>query len=329
MNRWIRGTAVLPLLAWGLSAQDNAQLDAAKKKLDEMQSNLRMNLVGAIKGQPVKGMPYSADEITENSHTLADGTRIHQESKAAVYRDSEGRTRRETPDSITITDPVAGTTYVVNPKTNTVRKMTMQNSVMYRTQGDVAPRTTGTATFSVTSNGAGPANIVVNGKQLDPKAVEEMMAKAKAEGRVEMGKDTIFTEHIGVGIGTGVGGATVVTGDVGGVAVGGARGGVMMAAPVRTRLGGTSEALGKKNVEGVIAEGTRSVTTIPANEIGNDRPIQIVGERWYSEELGMTVMTTHNDPRTGQETFRMTNIRRGDPPAYLFQPPAGATDDRK
>ena len=63
--------------------------------------------------------------------------------------------------------------------------------------------------------------------------------------------------------------------------------------------------------------------TIEAGKIGNDRPIQVTNENWYSEELQMTVLTKHSDPRTGDESFRMTNIHRGEPGAYLFQPPAG------
>lgn len=324
MNKLVRSAAVLPLLAWGMAAQEPAQLDALKKKMAEMESNLRVNMVGAIKGQAVKGMPYSADEITESTHVLADGTRIHNESKVAVYRDSEGRTRRETPESVTITDPVAGSTYVVNPKTNTVRKMQMQNAMVYKSTAVTSHNGSGEpATFSVTSSGTGPANIVINGKQLDQKAVEEMMAKAKAEGRYEFGgADVLFTEKVEAEY-QARGAKTAAAGGSG------ARGGVMMAAPLKLRVGGTAEPLGKKNVEGVIAEGTRNVTTIPVNDVGNDRPIKIVGERWYSEELGMTVMTSHTDPRTGEETFRMTNIRRGDPPPYLFQPPAGATEERK
>ena len=82
------------------------------------------------------------------------------------------------------------------------------------------------------------------------------------------------------------------------------------------------EPLGKKSIEGVIAEGNRNVQTIETGAIGNDRPIQIVNEHWYSEELGMMVLSKRTDPRSGDETFRVTNIHRGDPPAYLFQAPA-------
>ena len=41
------------------------------------------------------------------------------------------------------------------------------------------------------------------------------------------------------------------------------------------------ESLGKQTMEGVQVEGTRTTRTIAAGEIGNDRPIDIVSERWY------------------------------------------------
>jgi hypothetical protein len=90
---------------------------------------------------------------------------------------------------------------------------------------------------------------------------------------------------------------------------------------MRRKTGG--EPLGKQMIEGVNAAGTRSVSTIEAGAIGNDRPIQVTSESWYSEELQMAVMSKHSDPRTGDESFRVTNINRGEPAAYLFQPPAG------
>ena len=83
------------------------------------------------------------------------------------------------------------------------------------------------------------------------------------------------------------------------------------------------EPLGKQMVEGVNAEGIREVSTIAAGDIGNDRPIQVSTESWYSADLQMNVMTKHSDPRTGDESFRLTNISRAEPAAYLFQAPTG------
>ena len=91
----------------------------------------------AAVGPVVRGAPYSAEAVTTLTHTLADGTRIERTMGAKLYRDSAGRTRREqtvlglaslSPASdaqvlITIVDPVAGTTHVLDPQTRTARRM--------------------------------------------------------------------------------------------------------------------------------------------------------------------------------------------------------------
>lgn len=86
-----------------------------------------------------------------------------------------------------------------------------------------------------------------------------------------------------------------------------------------------TESLGKQTIEGVEAEGTRDTITIPAGEIGNEQPIQIVSERWYSPELQTVVMSKHIDPRMGETTFRLTNITRSEPARTLFEVPADYT----
>lgn len=82
-----------------------------------------------------------------------------------------------------------------------------------------------------------------------------------------------------------------------------------------------AEPLGSQTVEGVVAEGTRQTHTIPAGQIGNQQPIQIVDEKWFSPELRITVMTRHSDPREGETVFRLTNIVRTEPDPSLFQVP--------
>jgi hypothetical protein len=89
--------------------------------------------------------------------------------------------------------------------------------------------------------------------------------------------------------------------------------------------GKKTEALGKRVVEGVETEGTRTTTTIPAGEIGNTLPIYVVDESWYSRELQVPVMTRHHDPRSGDNVFRLTNINRTEPPRSLFEVPADYT----
>lgn len=85
------------------------------------------------------------------------------------------------------------------------------------------------------------------------------------------------------------------------------------------------EALGKQIVEGVECDGTRSITTIPAGEMNNELPINITTETWYSPELQVTVLRKFNDPRYGEDTYRLTNINRAEPAKELFEVPSDYT----
>src|SRR5207253_7710787 len=85
------------------------------------------------------------------------------------------------------------------------------------------------------------------------------------------------------------------------------------------------EQLGWKLIEGVQAEGTRSTITIPAGQIGNDRPLDIVDEQWRSPDLQVIVSSKHSDPRFGETAYSLTNISRAEPPATLFQVPPDYT----
>ncbi|HZG54086.1 MAG TPA: energy transducer TonB [Pyrinomonadaceae bacterium] len=85
------------------------------------------------------------------------------------------------------------------------------------------------------------------------------------------------------------------------------------------------ESLGKQTIEGVEAEGTRTTITFPAGMMGNERPINIVSERWYSPELQTVVLTKHSDPRFGETSYRLTNINRSEPARTLFEVPSDYT----
>src|ERR1051325_11555120 len=168
-----------------------------------------------------KGAPYSAQIVTENTQILGDGTRITRKNAASIYRDGEGRTRREvTFDSngpiqttgepqqlVFINDPVAGNHYVLSPQNRPGRKMKMPDR--------------------------------------EPPPFQDPPPATEAK----------------------------------------------------------TESLGKKTIEGVEAEGTRSTITIPAGQIGNDQPVEIVSERWYSPELQVVVLSKHTDPRMGEHTY--------------------------
>jgi hypothetical protein len=84
----------------------------------------------------------------------------------------------------------------------------------------------------------------------------------------------------------------------------------------------TTESLGTQTINGVSAQGTRTTRTIPAGEMGNEKPIVIVKETWYSPELQITVMTKRSDPRMGETVSQLTNIQKQEPAATLFQVPS-------
>ena len=83
-----------------------------------------------------------------------------------------------------------------------------------------------------------------------------------------------------------------------------------------------TESLGTQVIAGVEADGTRDTITVPAGVHGNDAPIEIVTERWYSAELKTVLRRRHRDPR-GERTWALTDITRGEPDASLFEVPDG------
>jgi hypothetical protein len=288
MKRLLAIAAALPVLAFLARAQDdNSQIRMMKLDAERVAAQAKIVSVrSAVMGKTVKDAPYSATEITEMNQVLADGTHIHNETQAQVYRDSEGRTRRETADSVTIWDPVAKVTYVLNPKDQTARQMPLGDGVFFFARDGQA------STFTM--------------KMPPPLPDPQDIVKLKAE------KDAVVAESKMTN-------RAVVTSD----AIGG---GVMterLDVVAKDVAPGTPESLGTQNIEGVTAQGTRTTTTIPLNAIGNDRPLQIVNERWFSPDLQKVVQSRFSDPRSGEETFRMTNVSRTEPPAYLFQVPAG------
>lgn len=103
----------------------------------------------AFDSKVIKGTPFSAEAVTESTQVLGDGNRITRKTASRLYRDSEGRTRREqtlsgigvwaatadAPQTVFINDPVAGANYVLNTKSRTAQKA-MQFSFTRRPGGD-------------------------------------------------------------------------------------------------------------------------------------------------------------------------------------------------
>jgi hypothetical protein len=85
---------------------------------------------------------------------------------------------------------------------------------------------------------------------------------------------------------------------------------------------GALEDLGSQTMEGVVVNGKRTTRTIPAGQIGNDKPITTVNEVWTSADLKTIVLSKRSDPRMGEQTFQLTNIVRAEPDPSLFTIPS-------
>jgi hypothetical protein len=275
--KWMAAfSATMSLTAASLSAQDVAlTVQPGQWTVDHGSAAFRV----PIEAKVIKGAPYSAEVTTESIQTLSDGNRIVQRSTARVYRDSAGRIRREEDrpsgyPSVSITDPVAGTSFSLDSENRTAFQIPNMAAVRVNEAMRVALSRTVDKLAERLPGGAG-------GK-----------AVAAAAGRGQ-----IVGPHIAF-------------------------------APFEARFINEQtqvEALAARDVEGVRAEGVRRTTTIPAGEIGNDLPIHVVSEEWFSPELQVLVSTERSDPRLGTSTYRVTNINRTEPASYLFEIPADYT----
>jgi hypothetical protein len=245
-------------------------------------------IFGSAFGGVVKDVPFSAEMVSESIQILYDGNRIVSRSTTVMYRDSQGRTRNEFSfkpllqsgnniehKSVSISDPVSGVTYMLDPQNRIAHKYTIPQGVnafaSYSTAGAVTYQSRVT-----TSKGIKAEN--PTGSQ-GARSFESLDAKVSSSPK----PSPFFS------------------------------------------LPEKLEPLGKQMIEGVEADGTRMIQIIPAGAMGNERPMEVTHERWYSPELQMHVLTKTSDPRSGESTQRLTNLIRSEPDASLFQPPSDYT----
>ena len=212
-------------------------------------------------GKVVTGAPFTAVAVTEFSHSLADGNKITNKHQVTLYRDSQGRFRKDgtmppmgdlsvsQPHSfVVINDPVAGKGFLLNPDKKVAHIMAMPN---HGRKGGKAAKGFG-------------ADVAPGG----PDAV----------GSPEASNPNV-----------------------------------------------TKESLGTQTINGISAQGTRFTRLIPAGTIGNNKPITVTREVWYSPDLQMVVQSKHSDPRFGDTVYSLTNIQRTEPAANLFTVPSDFT----
>jgi len=76
---------------------------------------------------------------------------------------------------------------------------------------------------------------------------------------------------------------------------------------------------------GLMAQGTQSVRTIPAGQIGNSQPIVVSSTTWRSPDLQIVLQRSSDDPRMGKSSYQLTNVSTAVPDPSLFTLPAGLT----
>jgi hypothetical protein len=317
--------AAVAMLAAGaaLAAQETATTQIRDRVSYVAQAAAQARTM-AVESRITRGAPYSGETVTDSFQVLADGTRIVKKTVSRIYRDSQGRTRRERLDpsgnvvDISISDPVAESTYILDPRT----KSAFRNGVVVswstgQVSGSVDPGSNGVvvatrmpdgSTKVETGDGAATGGARVGGAE-----VKERTAVAVGGGR---GRG----DGSGAGRGGGVGGSLdrITTPEH-------AEWATAINYPPVPGAQTVTEDLGQQMMEGVLATGKRTKTIIPLGAIGNDQPIEILTEQWMSSELSVLVMTKHSDPRSGVTSYNLTNIIRAEQPQSLFEVPADYT----
>lgn len=264
----------------------------------------------------IKGQPFSAQAANEFTQTLADGNRIVRKSTTMLYRDIEGRTRREQTltsvgpyavagepaKTIFIYDPVAGVNYTLDERSKTVFKVFMPTTA----QGKTAFADGYAAGISYSMGKGQGGGVAVATTDTAQKAEFEAKLKEKAKIKEKVSGDAVSVSGNSVVVSGGVATTTAYAGSM----------------PKREQK---EESLGKQTMEGVEVEGTRYISTIPAGEIGNELPINIITEKWYSQELKQLIYLKTSDPRHGETIYRLTNIVRSNPDPFLFEVPSDYT----
>jgi hypothetical protein len=264
-----------------------------------------------------KGAPYSAETIVESSQALADGNRISTKTTGRVYRDGEGRTRRETDNkdrtTISISDPVAGYSYSLDPV----------NKIAWRTATGAAAAIMGkivqdtqTASVRRVEPVTAPDGTTTLAAKIEAEKVQAERARQERIAGSQDAASRAAAEQEKVAIARGGGGGR-----------GGAVAGGFGAAPTMTSRGtlAPNTPLEHRMLDGMPVEGRKTTTVIPAGQIGNEQPITITSEEWRSPDLNVLVQTRHSDPRTGESSYRLTNIIRAEPDPSLFMVPPDYT----
>ena len=249
--------------------------------------------VGAVmKGSltPIKGAPYSATITNESIQTLADGNRIVQTSTGNTARDSQGRTRQDMAlpaiGNLSATD-APHIVFIQDPVAQTAYTLNLTDKTAQK-----IPMPPGPSPLSggITESGVTTFSVQSGAAvaAIGPGGPEQNMAFQKPVPPDGVAQAMTFHK--------------------------------VLLSDEQAQV--STEELGSQTMEGVVVNGVRTTRTIPAGQIGNDRPIVITTEVWTSPDLKTIISSKRTDPRMGEQTFKLTNLVRTEPDASLFAPPA-------
>jgi hypothetical protein len=294
-------------------------------------SSSMIGVAGPLGAQSIEGKPFLAEFVTEHHQDFTDGNRITRTTASTIYRDAQGRIRRESQLSvpglpagiasatfITIVDRRLGCGWVLNPQEMVAHR--------YRLSGQ-GP--------SQEPSYVARLNAQAGGHQLtrDTKDANSAAGNSAALAGSRHWQAHAFSRHMRLSQENANSPAAMsaASGESGAAAHPAAAQAeesdfapamridqpfLATPNPVRT------ENLGEQMILGVRSHGTRVVTTLPAGEIGNDLPIDIVSEQWFSPDLELVMRSMHRDPWGGEFTTTVTRIRRGEQRSDLFAIPS-------
>ncbi len=249
---------------------------------------------------PIKGAPYSADVIVSSSQTLADGNHISRQETSHVARDGEGRTRREQSGRMSVVSsgqPVVSTTgtivSIVDPIAGYSYSLDEEHKIAWRTP-------------------IGTSKVVLDKVQAAGAARSSEPMTEEQKANLEKAKVALAAQLAAAKEGN--------EAKAGGLVVARRDGGVVGMAYVNDMA-----PLEHATIDGLAVEGHKTSETIPAGKIGNELPITVTNEEWTSTDLKVLVLTKHNDPRTGESNYRLTNVVRAEPDPSLFLVPPDYT----
>jgi hypothetical protein len=258
----------------------------------------------------VQGAPYCADAVHETIQQLADGNRIVQKQGSRQCRDAQGRTRQEVtlPSgrvTVFLRDPIAKEAWMLDADRKLAVRIDLPRHPLASAEPQVLER------------------MRERMQQWSRHLSEEIREHLRDTLRMSNSADP----HPATGTPALDASAPPAPVRVAMHGMPGIAGGMLPAFALHPRLlgprgPGATTMLPGDTIEGLRADGKRTVWTIDAGRIGNEKPITIVNEVWSSPDLGITLRTRDVDPLAGEDTFSVRNVVRGEPDAQLFRVPA-------